>query len=153
MGQSDGIDSSSHHVKEEGMFRGLTSHQAFVQDVAAAERWYSDLLGIEPYFRSEDAGLPAGHVGYAVGDMRSELGLTDRRLAPDAVGTGPAATIAYWQVDDVATAFDRLLSLGAKSLQPPTELSEGFVIASVVDPFGNVLGLRFDPNFQNRGSS
>jgi predicted enzyme related to lactoylglutathione lyase len=131
------------------MFRGLTSHQAFVEDLTAAERWYSDVLGTQPYFRSEDVGLPAGHVGFRVGDMQSELGLTDRKLAPDGVGTGPAATIAYWQVDDVAAAFDRLLSLGAKALQPPMELSKGFTIASVVDPFGNVLGLRFDPDFQN----
>jgi hypothetical protein len=42
------------------MLRGLTSFQVFVDDVTAAERWYSDLLGIEPYFRSEDVGLPAG---------------------------------------------------------------------------------------------
>jgi predicted enzyme related to lactoylglutathione lyase len=135
------------------MLRGLTSLQLFVDDVAAAERWYSDLLGIEPYFRSEDAGLPPGHVGFRVGDDQSELGVTDRRLAPDGLGTGPSGTVTYWQVDDVAEAFDRLLSLGAKPLQPPTELSRGFMIASVVDPFGNVLGLRFDPNFrQDLGS-
>jgi hypothetical protein len=47
----------------------------------------------------------------------------------------------------VTAAFNRLLSLGAKPLQPPTELSKGFMIASVIDPFGNVLGLRFDPHF------
>jgi predicted enzyme related to lactoylglutathione lyase len=129
------------------MFRGLTSFQAFVDDVAAAERWYSELLGIEPYFRSEDAGLPPGHVGFRVGDYQSELGVTDRKLAPDGLGTGPGGTVTYWQVDDVTVAFDRLLSMGAKPLQPPTELSRGFMIASVVDPFGNVLGLRFDPNF------
>jgi predicted enzyme related to lactoylglutathione lyase len=129
------------------MFRGLTSLQAFVDDVAAAERWYSELLGIEPYFRSEDAGLPPGHVGFRVGDYQSELGVTDRKLAPDGVGTGPGGTVTYWQVDEVTAAFDRLLSMGAKPLQPPTELSRGFMIASVVDPFGNVLGLRFDPTF------
>jgi predicted enzyme related to lactoylglutathione lyase len=129
------------------MLRGLTSLQAFVDDVAAAERWYSDLLGIEPYFRSEDVGLPAGHVGFRVGDYQSELGVTDRKLAPDGLGNGPAGTIAYWQVNDVAATFDRLLSLGARPLQPPTELSRGFMIASVVDPFGNSLGLRFDPHF------
>jgi predicted enzyme related to lactoylglutathione lyase len=134
------------------MLQGLTSHQAFVDDVAAAERWYSDVLGIEPYFRSEDVGLPRGHVGFRVGDMGSELGLTDRKLAPDGAGTGPAATIAYWQVDDVGAAFDRLLSTGARALQHPTELSRGFLIASVVDPFGNVLGLRFDPDFQKPSS-
>jgi predicted enzyme related to lactoylglutathione lyase len=129
------------------MFRGLTSLQLFVDDVAEAERWYADVLGMEPYFRSEDAGLPPGHVGFRVGDYKSELGVTDRRLAPDGLGTGPAGTVTYWQVDDVVAAFDRLLSLGATALQPPTELSRGFMIASVVDPFGNVLGLRFDPNF------
>jgi predicted enzyme related to lactoylglutathione lyase len=129
------------------MFRGLTSFQAFVDDVATAERWYSELLGIEPYFRSEDAGLPPGHVGFRVGDYQSELGVTDRKLASDGLGTGPGGTVTYWQVDDVTAAFDRLLSMGAKALQSPTELSKGFMIASVVDPFGNVLGLRFDPNF------
>jgi predicted enzyme related to lactoylglutathione lyase len=115
--------------------------------VAEAERWYSDLLGVEPYFRSEDHGLPAGHVGFRVGDLQSELGLTDRKLAPDGMGAGPGGTVTYWQVDDVTAAFDRLISSGAKLLQPPTELSRGFMIASVVDPFGNVLGLRFDPDF------
>jgi predicted enzyme related to lactoylglutathione lyase len=134
------------------MLQGLTSHQAFVDDVAAAERWYTELLGFGPYFRSEEAGLPAGHVGYRVGDMGSELGLTDHKLAPEGMGTGPAATVAYWQVGDVAAAFDRLVSLGANPLQRPMELGQGFVIASVVDPFGNVLGLRFDPDFRNRGS-
>jgi catechol 2,3-dioxygenase-like lactoylglutathione lyase family enzyme len=34
------------------MLRGLTSLQLFVDDVPAAERWYAELLGIEPYFRS-----------------------------------------------------------------------------------------------------
>lgn len=129
------------------MLRGLTSVQLFVDDVAAAERWYSDLLGIEPYFRSEDVGLPPGHVGFRVGEQQSEFGLTDRNLAPEGLGTGPSGTITYWQVDDVTAAFDRLVSVGAKPLQPPTELSRGFMIGSVVDPFGNVLGLRFDPGF------
>jgi predicted enzyme related to lactoylglutathione lyase len=128
------------------MLRGLTSRQLFVDDVAAAERWYTDVLGIEPYFRSEHAGLPPGHIGFRVGVTESELGVTDRKLAPEGLGTGPGGTVTYWQVDDVAAAFDRLVSMGAEPLQPPTELSKGFVIASVVDPFGNVLGLRFDPN-------
>jgi predicted enzyme related to lactoylglutathione lyase len=130
------------------MLRGLTSIQLFVDDVPKAERWYTEVLGIEPYFRSEDAGLPPGHVGFRVGPYRSELGVTDRRLAPEGLGTGPGGTVTYWQVDNVADAFDRLTSMGAKPLQPPTELSRGFVIGSVVDPFGNVIGLRFDPSFE-----
>jgi predicted enzyme related to lactoylglutathione lyase len=72
-----------------------------------------------------------------VGDYLSELGVTDRKLAPDGLGTGPAGSVTYWQVDDVPAAFDRLPCLGAKPLQPPTELSRGFMIASVMDPFGS----------------
>jgi len=128
------------------MLRGLTSLQVFVDDVAEGERWYTEVLGTGPYFRSEDAGLPPGHVGFHAG--ASELGVTDRRLAPEGVGTGPGLAVTYWQVDNVADAFDRLVSMGARALQPPTELSRGFVIASVVDPFGNVLGLRFDPSLE-----
>lgn len=71
------------------MFRGLTSFQAFVDDIAEGERWYSEVLGIRPYFRSEDAGLPAGHVGFRVGEKQSELGVTDRRLAPEGCRLGP----------------------------------------------------------------
>jgi predicted enzyme related to lactoylglutathione lyase len=123
------------------------SFQVFVDDVTAAERWYSDLPGIEPYFRSEDVGVPAGYVGFRVSDYPSELGVTDRKLAPNGLGTGPAGSVTYWQVDEVPAAFDRLLSLGAKPPQPPTELSSGFMIASVMDPFGNIVGLRFDPSF------
>jgi hypothetical protein len=44
--------------------------------------------------------------------------------------------------------------MGATPLQPPTELNRWFVIASVLDPFGNVLGLRFDPQFrEDQGSA
>jgi predicted enzyme related to lactoylglutathione lyase len=85
------------------------------------------------------------HVGFRAGE-------SERASRPQArtegLGTGPGGTLAYWQVEDVPAAFERLLSLGAKPLQPRAELSSGFMIASVVDPFGNVLGLRFDPQFQ-----
>src|SRR5918996_860032 len=75
------------------------------------------------------------------------------RWYTEVLGTGPGGAVSYWQVDDVADAFDRLVSMGAKPLQRPTELSRGFVVASVTDPFGNVLGLRFDPNFGSAGAA
>jgi hypothetical protein len=86
-----------------------------------------------------------------VGVSNSELGITDRKLAPDGIGTGPGGTVTYWEVDDVAAAFRSTALREATQLQPPTELTRGFMITSVVDPFGNVLGLRFDPDFSLRG--
>ena len=53
----------------------------------------------------------------------------------------------YWQVDDVQGGFDRLLSAGATVYEQPTERGPGFVTASVVDPFGNVLGLMYNAHY------
>ena len=44
-------------------------------------------------------------------------------------------------------AYDRLLALGATAHQPPIERGPGFVTASVVDPFGNVLGVMLNQHY------
>jgi hypothetical protein len=53
----------------------------------------------------------------------------------------------HWHVDDVPAAVTRLLELGATEYQPVTVREAGFVTASVVDPFGNILGLMYSPHF------
>ncbi|GIH26315.1 hypothetical protein Aph01nite_46250 [Acrocarpospora phusangensis] len=53
----------------------------------------------------------------------------------------------YWHVDDLDATVDRLLALGAKEYQPVTPREAGFVTASVVDPFGNVLGVMYSPHY------
>ena len=47
----------------------------------------------------------------------------------------------YWHVDDLAGTVERLLAMGATEYQPLREQGPGFVTASVVDPFGNILGV------------
>lgn len=53
----------------------------------------------------------------------------------------------FWHVDDVNATLDRLLSMGAKQLQAPQDRGEGFITASVVDPFGNILGIMYNPHY------
>ena len=54
----------------------------------------------------------------------------------------------YWHVDDVAATFERLLAMGAREHLPITHRGEeGFVTASVVDPFGNVVGIMNNPHY------
>ena len=53
----------------------------------------------------------------------------------------------HWHVDDLQGALDRLLALGATAYQPITEHGDGFVTASVVDPFGNVLGVMHNAHY------
>ncbi|MFF3671855.1 VOC family protein [Microtetraspora malaysiensis] len=127
------------------MLRGLTTISFFADDVAAAARWYGELLGIEPYFARPIEGTPA-YVEFRVGDYQHELGIIDSRFAPHRPDTAGGA-VAYWHVDDVEAAFERLLSLGATAHEKPIERGPGFVTASVVDPFGNVLGVMYNQHY------
>ena len=80
-------------------------------------------------------------------DQPTSWGLIDRRYAPPDAAAGPGGAVAYWHVDDVAAALERLRSMGATDYQPLTEREAGFATAAVVDPFGNVLGLMHSPHW------
>jgi hypothetical protein len=47
----------------------------------------------------------------------------------------------------VQAAFDRLLDLGATEHEKPIDRGEGFITATVIDPFGNVLGVMENPHY------
>lgn len=127
------------------MLRGLTTISFFADDLAAAREWYAEVLGIQPYFVREVDGAPA-YIEFRIGDYQHELGIIDRRFAGPAPEQ-PGGAIAYWAVDDVQGAFDRLVALGGKVHREPVEHGPGFVTASVVDPFGNVLGVMFNQHY------
>ena len=128
------------------MLRGLTTVTYLAEDVAAATDWYAELLGTDPYFRRDADGKPA-YVEFRIGDYSHELGIMDARFAPAGAGHDGSGTITYWAVDDAQAAYDRLLGLGATAHQPPIERGPGFVTASVVDPFGNVLGVMLNQHY------
>jgi predicted enzyme related to lactoylglutathione lyase len=127
------------------MLRGLATINFFADDLAAARDWYAEVLGIEPYFAREIEGNLA-YVEFRIGEDQHELGLIDSRFAPHRTGEAGGAVI-YWHVDDVEATVKRLLSLGATAHEEVTERGPGFVTASVVDPFGNVLGVMFNQHY------
>ena len=128
------------------MLRGLTTVSFWADDVIAARDWYADVLGIEPYFQRPEEGPPA-YIEFRIGADEDELGLIDRRYAPPGSSRDPGGAVIYWQVDDVAAAVARLVEHGATEYQPGVERDAGFFTASVLDPFGNILGLMYSPHF------
>jgi predicted enzyme related to lactoylglutathione lyase len=126
--------------------RGFSTINYWADDVPAAAAWYTEFLGVDPYFSRSGPDGKAAYVEYRIGDFQAELGLIDSRFRPTPV-TGPGGAIIYWHVDDLESTVERLLSLGATELEPITPRGDGFVTASVVDPFGNVLGVMYNQHY------
>ncbi|QTE30926.1 VOC family protein [Pengzhenrongella sicca] len=127
--------------------RGLATVSFWATDVAAAARWYAELLGVEPYFRMPPAPAPPAYLEFRIGDHEHELGIIDRSYAPPGAPAEPGGAVVYWHVDDLPGTLARVLAMGATTYQEPMDRSEGFVTAAVVDPFGNVLGLMHNPHY------
>lgn len=127
--------------------RGFATISYWADDMEAAKAWYSDLLGIAPYFeRSGPDGKPA-YAEFRVGDYQHELGLIDRRFAPAQPTFCPGGAIMYWHVDDIEATLSRLKSMGAQEYEPFTHRGDGFITASVTDPFGNILGIMYNAHY------
>ncbi|TCO55002.1 VOC family protein [Actinocrispum wychmicini] len=122
------------------MLRGMCTISLFADDLAEAKRWYTELLGVAPYFERD-----GGYIEFRIGDRQDELGIVDGKYRPHPAGLGGVVT--YWAVDDVNAAMERLLEMGAKEHDPIRERGEGFVTASVVDPFGNILGVMYNAHY------
>ncbi|MGI8485182.1 MAG: VOC family protein [Thermomicrobiales bacterium] len=119
----------------------------WADDVAAARDWYAGLFGVDAYFQMPDAEHPA-YAEFRIGDDEDEFGIIDRTYAPKGTQRGVGGAVVLWHVDDIEAAFARLIALGAKEYQEITKRGEsGFVTASVIDPFGNILGIMTNPHY------
>ena len=118
------------------MFLGLRTAIYPVTDLGVAKAWYTRALGVEPYFDEPF------YVGFNVGGY--ELGLD-----PDAKGgaAGPGGSVAYWGVPDVAAAVDHFVAAGAALKAPIQDVGGDIRVATVADPFGNLVGLIQNPHF------
>ena len=122
--------------------RGLATVNYFAADHAAATKWYSDFLGMKPYFERP------GYVEFRLGDYQHELGIIDSKYVPGADSTnGRAGVVIYWHVDDVDAVVEKAVSMGAKPLEARQDRGHGFITATVVDPFGNILGIMSNPHY------
>lgn len=117
-------------------FLGLRTCIYRVPDLAAATEWYAKVLGFQPYFNEPF------YVGFEV--VGYELGLHPAKADTP---TGETAEI-YWGVDDIEATFAHLLACGAVTHANPNHVGENIWVATVKDPWGNVLGIIKNPHFK-----
>jgi predicted enzyme related to lactoylglutathione lyase len=126
--------------------QGLCNINYWAKDVKAARKWYAELLGIDPYFERPDTENPA-YVEFRIGDYKHELGIIDSQYAPEGSAKEAGGAVAYWHVRDVEGMLKKLVDMGAREFAPVTHHGSGFTTASVIDPFGNVLGIMYNPHY------
>ena len=116
---------------------GLRTVAYLVDDLNAAKDWYSKAFGVSPYFDE------SFYVGFNIGGY--ELGLMpDQKSASEKSG----GVYAYWGVEKIEDAFSRFLDLGAEAHENPQNVGGELMVASVKDPWGNIVGLIYNPYFK-----
>jgi len=120
------------------MFLGLRTVIYHAPDLAKAKAWYAAAFGAVPYFDEPF------YVGFDIGGF--ELGL-DPDVSDVSVGNNAAA---YWGVADIDKTFARLVEQGAEPRQLVKDVGGDIKVATVADPFGNVIGLIYNPHFKAR---
>jgi predicted enzyme related to lactoylglutathione lyase len=118
------------------MVLGLRTVIYHVSDLQRAKAWYSTAFGVAPYFDEPF------YVGFNIGGF--ELGLD-----PDTGGVkpGPGGSVAYWGVANADDAVAQFVRSGATLRSAVRDVGEGIKVATVADPFGNLLGLIENPHF------
>jgi len=113
---------------------GLRTTIYKVPNLEEGKTWYAKAFKTEPYFDEPF------YVGFNIGGY--ELG-----LLPDESVLGDNV-LSYWGVDDIEATYNGLIDLGAVEHEPPQSVGDPIVVASVKDPWGNIIGLIFNPVFK-----
>jgi predicted enzyme related to lactoylglutathione lyase len=118
-------------------YLGLRTCIYKVRDITKAKQWYAKAFKTEPYFDE------AFYVGFNISGF--ELGLQPEENSNEAKGEN---VLCYWGVADVTKIFNQLILDGATLHEKPQNVGGEIVVASVKDPWGNVIGIIYNPEFK-----
>ncbi|WP_138429598.1 VOC family protein [Fodinibius saliphilus] len=107
-----------------------------VDDLQKAQKWYSNILDKPPYFAE------SFYVGFNVSGFELGLQPVEGEL------TKSSNEVAYWGVENIQKFYDRLIKLGADPVEKPQSVGGNIKTATVEDPWGNVFGIIYNPNFK-----
>jgi methyltransferase (TIGR00027 family) len=122
------------------MFKDIRSITYFVSDIEKAKEWYQKILKAKPGFDSPFAKT------FRIGDHI--LVLAPKK---NITSKNDNSTIVYWIVDNIDAAYKELLESGA-STHSEIRPFAGSRMATVYDPFGNILGI-VEPDITKKNMS
>lgn len=108
-----------------------------VSDLAKAKEWYTQAFQTEPYFNE------VFYVGFNIAGY--ELGLHPEEKP---VKEKAESVMTYWGVEDIEKEYQHFLSVVSTVHQAPQNVGGEIQVAEVKDPWGNVIGLIYNPEFK-----
>ena len=116
---------------------GLRTTIYKVGDIEKAKKWFTKAFEIEPYFDE------TFYVGFDIGGY--ELG-----LLPEGNPTTEKteSVVTYWGVNEIEKVYHHFLESGASENEKPQSVGGPLMVATVKDPWGNVIGLIYNPEFK-----
>ena len=120
----------------ENKILGLRTTIYKVNDIEKAKAWYSKAFQTQPYFDEPF------YVGFHIGGYELGLHPEEKPLAKS------DAVVSYWGVDNVEETFVFFMSLGAVAFENPQNVGGKIVVATLKDPWDNVIGLIYNPEFR-----
>ncbi len=116
---------------------GLRTTIYYVGDIEKAKTWYTMAFQTPPYFDEPF------YVGFNIGGYELGLQPGENTGAEKAMGV-----VSYWGVNDTVKEYQRILDLGASEHEKPTNVGGELMVASLKDPWGNLIGLIYNPSFK-----
>ncbi len=116
---------------------GLRTTIYKVGDLDQAKEWYAKAFQVDPYF---DEAFYVGFnvAGYELGLMEDDIPTADKT----------ANVLSYWGVENIEQEVERFVELGAAEDTKPTNVGGEIKVATVKDPWGNIIGLIYNPEFE-----
>ncbi len=118
-------------------FLGLRTVAYYVCDIKKAKEWYSDIFEIQPYFDEPY------YIGFNIGGFELGLQPTEKETT-----TKDSGVIAYWGVENINEVYEKMIAKGAAEHEKPTNVGGDLMVASVFDPWGNIIGIIYNPYFK-----
>ena len=116
---------------------GLRTAAYKVGDIDQAKKWYAKAFETEPYFDEPF------YVGFNIGGY--ELGLLPEELP---TAEKPESVLTYWGVNEIEKIYNHFIESGAVEHEKPHSVGEPLMVASVIDPWGNIIGFIYNPVFK-----
>ena len=116
---------------------GLRTTIYKVDDLTKAKKWYAKAFEKEPYFDEPF------YIGFNIGGF--ELGLLPTEDDNDKKSD---SVLPYWGVKDIEKEYQKLIHLGATEHEKPNNVGGELMVASVKDPWNNIIGIIYNPHFK-----